>query len=208
MTIRTKIIQYGFQNSIKRGMLFLIRMIGVYYESYYLLKNNINIEVLNHKMEQYDYNDVKALTIEDFAKGDPDVFTCSKLSLISKRLQNPSYIPYGILIKDTLVYSGWINTEKIIFSSNFSKSISLQLDEGVLEDQYCHPNFRGKGYHSKMNLHSLNKLYELGKYKAFVVVLCQNTPAIKTQLKSDFSLKYKMSFLKLWGKQYSFKKKI
>ena len=107
-----------------------------------------------------------------------------------------------------LAYSCWISIKEIGFRKKYNKSIPLLEDEGYLEDAYTHPDFRGKGLHSKMNLFRIMSLLKKGKTRNYVVVQSENVPAIKSQLKSGFIKVRKVTFLILFGKQYLFETKL
>jgi hypothetical protein len=206
MSLKEKFKQYGFKNALKRTAKFLLRKLGIQYESFLFFVNNIDIDEIQQKMQKYDYTDVKELTLDDFNKGDPSVFNDKKMDLIKFRFESGKYWAYGIFNKDKLVYSCWITTHEISFPDKYNKSITLNSNEGFLVDAYCHPTFRGKGLHSKMNLFRLSQLHKMGKDKNIVLVLSENTPAVKSQLKSGFTISKKISFLKIWNKQFYFEK--
>ncbi len=208
MTLKAKIKQYGLINSFKRAVKSLLRRIGIQYESFYLMVNHIALNEIKQKMQRYDYSDVKELTFDDFKLGDPAVFTSAKMQLIKSRFENGKYWAYGIVEKNKLIYSTWISKNDINFSTHYKYSIKLNYNQAVLEDSYCHYNYRGMGLHSKMNLYRLNKMVSLGVNIAYAVVVVNNQPALKTQLKSNFQIRKQISFLKIWGKQYTFEKAI
>jgi len=208
MSIKAKIKQYGFRNSLKRAVKAILRHIGIQYESFYLMINHINPNELKQKMERYDYSDVKELTYDDFKLGDPAVFNPSKMKLIKYRFESGKYWAYGITKNNKLIYSTWISKNNINFSANYTYSIKLDNDQAVLEDSYCHHNYRGNGLHSKMNLYRLMKMVAQGVNLAYVVVVVDNEPALKTQQKSGLKILKQISLLNIWGKQYTFKKHV
>lgn len=200
MKIKIKIKQYGVINSIRRAVKSLLRRIGFVYESYYLMVNNININEVSLKLKQFDYSSVKELTFEDFEKGDKSHFTTPKMELLKSRFYNDDYKAYGILKRGVLVCSGWINTEELHYPRIFEKSFPLKNNEGLLIDAYCHPDYRGRGFHYLINLYSLLKLYEMKRTKIFVIILSENIPAFKTQKKSGFKMLKKIRFVKIFNK--------
>jgi len=175
-----KIKKYGFSRSfsILFGKLFGIRIMKFHY-----LKLVIDYEKAK-KYSQAIYDEVIELEFKHFLTGDKNVFTYKKLELIKNKLNDKSYKAYGIVRNGVLVYSTWISMVKmgLPVKSNYY----LMLDEGLLEDSYCHPSERGKGLHYKMNFYRLMKLYELGKKKCLVIVMDGNKPAYKVQMKSGF----------------------
>lgn len=208
MSLKAKIKQYGLINSFKRAVKSPLRLLGIHYESFYLMVNHIRQEELKQKMECYDYSDVKELTYDDFKLGDPAVFTPAKMQLIKSRFEKGNYWAYGILENNKLIYSTWISKNDINFSMNYTYSIRLYNNHAVLEDSYCHHNYRGRGLHSKMNLYRLLKMLSFGVNTAYAVVVLNNSPALKTQLKSGFQISKQISFFKILGKQCTFEKKL
>jgi hypothetical protein len=146
---------------------------------FHYLKLTIDYEFIKQKLQNFDLN-VKELTYDDFLLGDKSIFYGKKMNVIKQRFEDPTYKGYGIIENDILIYSAWISLEKLglPIKSNFK----LAPTEGYLEDDYCHPSFRGKGIHGKVNLYRLAKLYELGKTECIIIVLDGNTPAIKAQI--------------------------
>ena len=206
MSLKAKIKQYGFKNSLKRAAKSLLRRIGIQYESFYLMVNHIDQDDLKQKMERYDYSDVKELTYNDFKLGDPSVFTPEKMELIKSRYETGKYWAYGLVENNILAYSCWISLSQINFPEKYQTNIKLDNNQGFLEDAYCHPAFRGKGLHSKMNLFRIHQLNKKNKREIFVVLVKDNIPALKSQLKSGFQISKQMSFLKIFGKLYTFEK--
>lgn len=155
----------------------------VRYKMHYLVLNT-DISIINEKLKNFDL-DVKELTYDDFLKGDKNVFKGDKLKLYKTRCQDPNYHAYGIIENDRLVYSTWFSTGNLGLPIITDK-IPLLPNEGLLEDSYCDPIARGRGFHGKMNLYRIKKLYELGKNRVVAIVLDGNTPAFKVQFRSGF----------------------
>jgi len=204
MSIKNKIKQYGLWNSLKLFLKSIFRFVGIRFESFWIIENNLSLDEISRKMSGFDYSDVKELKVEDFKNGDPLYFNNVKLEEARERFESGGYWSFGIYNQEKLVYSCWITTLKISFRQKYNTSIQLLEDEGYLEDSYCHPDYRGKGIHSKMNLFRIMSLCKKGKTRNFVVVQIENIPAIKTQLKSGFIIAKKVTFLILLGKQYVF----
>ena len=53
-----------------------------------------------------------------------------------------------------------------------------------------------------MNLYRIRFLINEGRFKIYVLVISENTPALKSQIKSGFMINKKMFFLKIFGKQF------
>jgi hypothetical protein len=206
--ISEKIIQYGWMNSLKRLFKNILRAIGIVYESYWFMLNKLDRDSIKLEMQKYDYSDVKRFDIDDFKNLTHNVIHKNKHEVIKRRLQDGNYICYGIMGKDKLIYSTWISTDKIVFSSPIYKTIPIESTQAILTDSYCHPDYRNKGLHSKMNLFRLKKIAEMGLTEAIVVVVVENTPAVKTQLKSGFHKEKKICLIKLFGKTYYIEKEL
>lgn len=204
MSIRDKVKQYGWKNSFKLFLKSIIRKIGIQLESFWLLENNLSLDEITQKMSKYDYSNVKELNLDDFENGDSLVFNDVKLDLIRERFESGQYWSFGIYYETQLVYTCWITTLEIGFSKKYNTSMDLLEDEGYLVDAYTHPDFRGKGLHSKMNLFRIMSLMKKGRARNYVVVQNENVPAIKSQLKSGFIKVKKITFLVLFGKRYFF----
>lgn len=203
MSISAKIKQYGLMNFTKRGFKFLLRkVLGIRFESFYFMINHINIEEINLRMLHYDYSDVRELTFDDFKLGDPDVFTPSKLQLIKLRFENDKYWAYGIVDNKNLIFSCWINAYELKYPTISNKAIPFTGNAASLQDAYCHPEYRGKGYHSKMTLYRLYKIAEMQIPKAITIVLFENIPSYKTQLKSGFIVEKHIKVFKFLNKTF------
>ena len=98
------------------------------------------------------------------------------------------------------MYYSWISFKDLGLPFGFNTDVSLSKDEALLEDSFCHPNYRGNGYHAKVNVLRLKTILQRGKKKAVVQVLNGNTPAIKVQQKSGFKLKKKLILTKIGSK--------
>ena len=159
-----------------------------------LADNNLNIQDPNL--------DIKKLELNDIYTGDQEVFNPKKIDLVKKRLSSDNSHGYGILDQGRLIYSTWISTDKIVFKSPVYKIIQISPNQAILEDSYCHPDFRGQGLHSKMNLFRLKKIKEMGFTEAIAIVVKENKPALKTQIKSGFVIKKKLWLVNFFGRAY------
>lgn len=208
MKIREKIIQYGWINSLARLFKIIMRKLGVVFESYWFMLNKLDWDAIELEMQKYDYSDVKELTIDDFKTSDPDVFDEKKLQIIRMRLDNGKHQCYGIFERERLIYSTWISTDRLVFSSPVYKAIPIKSSQAILEDSYCHPDYRNKGLHSQMNLFRLNKIIEMGLTEAIAIVVVDNIPAVKTQLKNGFYKEKKIWIVKIFGRTYYIEKEL
>jgi len=163
----------------------LFRLFKTRVMKFYYLSKEISIDEINEKLIDFDL-DVKELSYNDFLLGDKSVFKNEKLNVIKKRCLDSTYKAYGLIENNELIYSTWISFKTL--GLPVPCKIKLNENEALLEDSYCHPNFRGKGLHSKMNVYRLKKIYESGRNKAVVIVLNGNEPALKVQKKSGFKI--------------------
>jgi hypothetical protein len=167
-----KFILYRFFNT------FLIKLHYLYLE--------IDIDNVNKFLDIEGLN-VKELELKDFLLGDPFVFNKKKMEVIKQRFQDSSYKSYGIIENNILVYSTWISYEKL--GLPIKSNYKLASNEALLEDSYCDSRYRGKGIHSKMNIFRIKKIFEEGKSNVVAIVMDENLPAFKVQIKSGFNNK-------------------
>lgn len=194
--------QYGFSGFVKRGCKFLLRKVGIDVNSYYYMVNTIDAEERRRQFEAAGLPPVKELTYEDFLTGDSSVFTEKKLSSIRARLSEGTFKAFGIIENGCLIYSCWISLKKLESSSSFVNG-SLDPDEGLLMDAYCSPLSRGRGLHGAMNSYRLWQLSQNGKQKAVVIVLKENKPAFKSQIKVGFDVAFIYRVASIWGKTFT-----
>ena len=200
--------QYGLGGFLKRVIKWPLRKIGITINSYYFMVNDIDYEKQKQLFEAKGLRGVKELKYDDFLKGDKSEFTDRKLSKIRQRLDDGNYHAYGIVENDKLVYSCWISLYWLD-SSNACVEGPLKKNECLLFDAYCAPEGRGRGFHSTMNSFRLMKAYEMGKNRSVVIVLKENTPAYKSQLKTGNIVLFEFYVINVWDKVFTnyFKKR-
>ena len=121
--------------------------------------------------------------------------------LFKKRLESLDYKAFGIFKDMKLVYYSWVSFESISLPFNFKNRMILDENEALLEDSFCDPNYRGRGYHSMMNIVRLKTVLETGKKNAVVTVLAGNKPAIRVQKKSGFIIAKKIKLTRVFKKE-------
>lgn len=173
-----KIFKYSLLDIL---LIILKKYFNTYIYKLYYLKLNIDENLTFENPTSYQ---IISLQFEHFLTGDQNTFNKEKLNLIKIRLLDENYRAYGILVNDKLVYSTFISLKKL--GLPISSDIDLNQDEGLLEDSYCHPNYRGKGLHKLMNNYRLNELLNLGKKKCIAIVMEGNLPALKVQQSYGF----------------------
>ncbi|MEC9303054.1 MAG: hypothetical protein VYD59_01270 [Bacteroidota bacterium] len=191
--------QYGlgvFNRLIKSA---LIRF-GLIHETLLVFEKQLNYEDLDKRLKKIDVSNVKKITLKDF-----DTFsglTQSRKELYKKRLDEGSYLVFGIFNNNKLVYYSWVSLKNIGLPFGFQNKIKLDGNQALLEDSFCDADFRGQGYHSKVNIVRQRAILDSGRTEAKVLVVKDNIPAIKTQLKSDFILTSKIVLKKIFKKEY------
>lgn len=194
--------QFGLWGFLKRTAKFFLRKIGIYTNSYYYIVNHIDAEARRRQFEAANLPPVKELAYNDFLLGDSLVFNEKKLDLIRKRLVDGSYKAFGIEENEQLIYSCWISLKKLE-SSNACVEGELDENEGLLVDAYCSPMARGRGLHGAMNAYRLWQLSQHGKSQAVGIVLKENIPALKSQLRVGFEVAFTFYVATIWGKTFT-----
>lgn len=194
MKVAASFRQYGWA-IVPRIMKGLLRRIGIVIESYYLLQYTIDEQSVENKMKAHNYSCVKPLDVEDLDHLTD--FETSKIDLLRKRLSSNGYSGYAIWQDSKIVYLTWISWSKMNYPSLFNLQHPLKINEALLEDSYCHPNYRGRGFHSMMNIFRINEIRKRGKTIVLALVLKENRPALKVQFKSGFHLSEQISLLKV-----------
>lgn len=194
--------QYGFWGFQKLLLKFFLRIIGIEVNSYFYMVNKIDGEARHKQFVLFNINDVKTLTYQDFLLGDKDMFTEKKLKTIKTRLADGTYIPYGIVREGKLIYSCWISMREMELSDNCLID-QLNEYEVLLLDDYCSPIARGKGIHTAMNAYRLWQIAQKGGCRALVIIIKENKPAYKSQLRVGFKVAFDYFIVKFGGKTYT-----
>lgn len=198
--------QYGFIGFISRLLKSILRKTGINFEQYYYLVNDIDRE---KQLEIWNRNPlrVKHLVYEDFLLGDKSVFTEKKLSLIRERLNN-GYYAYGIIENGKLIYSCMLSTRELQVHAG-DVLLPLAENECLMVAAYCAPEARGRGIHSQMNAYRLLQTLELGREKCVAIVLKENVPAFKSQIKVGYKVEFIFYVCKVGNKVFTnfYKKK-
>ena len=113
-----------------------------------------------------------------------------------------SYILYFLNIALDLLRK-LSNTDVSLTSIFLIYPSSDNLPLSVLEDSFCHKDYRGRGLHSKYNLFRLKKILEYGRIYAFVFVFSENIYAINTQKKSGLKEFFNFKVGKIFGFPFS-----
>lgn len=171
-----------------------IRWETSYFLSLDLSQNNLVGEQsgLNEFIQQYN---VRELTYIDFTLGDKKNFSPEKLNTIKERFKDSkNYKAFGIVLNGELIYSCWICRKELILSYG----IRLPMEEDALFlDDYCSPQYRGRGIHSMMNKYRLTYLLNNNMNSVAVSVHTYNKPALRSQKSVGFKFKSKILVYKI-----------
>lgn len=182
-----------------RALKFVLKALGIKYEVYLYCIKDLNQD--NYlKIKPKLTGQIKELTIDLIGKSSLIFFDSTKLELFRKRLSGNNFKGYGYYHNGVLVYYTWISFKDFEMSVPTTK-LSLNTDEGLLLDSYCHPNYRSFGIHQFMNEFRIKTLKENDKNKAVVIVLKENLPARKTQKQSGFRCERVILYKKIWNYQ-------
>lgn len=161
-------------------------LLGIRLEKYYLFQIEIEEEKLENKPLAVGF-DVVEITDKNIGKYDFSLFQ-RKIDRFKARLNNPNFRLYAVVESRLVCYYTWISYEFFIFPRYVSQVKKLQSDEAFLFDSACANEYKGRGFHTYMNIFRLRKIYENGRHKALVLVLSGNTPAINVQKKSGMKI--------------------
>lgn len=196
-SIKNKYKQYGFWGFVRRAFKSFLRLFGIEFNRYYFLENTIDYEKQKSFYDSRSLENARELVINDFLNSDSPRYITAM-----NRFSSSGFKAFGVFGDGKLVYSCWISLNKL---ESHEKIISgtLPSDSFLLIDAYCAPDARGKGIHGTMNAYRLMKGYELGKKKALAIVLHENSPALKSQIKVGFNVLFEFRTLKVFGKEYT-----
>ena len=186
--------QYGW-SAVPRLFKAVLRKFGIIIETFFLLKYKLNEIDITHKFNQYNYSDVRELTEEDISK--IKFVSSEKLEIYKNRFHSGNYSCYAIIKNKEIQYLTWISWSDMNYPTVFEKNEDLKPEEALLEDSFCSPEHRGQGYHSMMNIFRLKKILDKQKSEVLALVLKENKPALKVQLKSGFYFDSRIKFIKI-----------
>lgn len=160
--------------------------IGIRKEQYYLFQIEITKEKLecNPLAEGFDAVEINAYNINEY---DFSLFE-KKINQFINRLSNPTFRMYAVVEGKKVCYYTWISFDEFIFPRYVEQKKELNHDEAFLFDSACAEEYKGRGFHSYMNIFRLRKIYESGRKSGLVLVLEGNSPAMKVQVKSGMKI--------------------
>ena len=202
--IKDSLNQFGFWGFTKRVILKLFRCIGVCFEYYYLLELELPSLLLSDCDDKYIWN-TKMLEINDFKKSyEINNFlniSKSKLNLFEWRFKH-EYEAFGVYYQNDLIYTSWLSY-KTLEIPGVDKTTEMPCGYALLLDDFCASHMRKRGIHGYVNNQRLKKLKSKNIKKAFVVVMCGNTPALKSHIKNGFNISFKYFTLSICGVHFS-----
>jgi hypothetical protein len=202
MQILEKYKQYGFCGIISRLYKRVFRIFGIRYEQYMIMACPLSLTTCHPLYIDLNKYLVRELSFADFEKADSREFSKQKLQIIFDRFNKPGFYAYGVFLGDDLIYSCWLSTKSFEMSESY---LNGPLDDKfvLFLDDYCMPEYRGRGIHSYMNSFRLLKAKELGKKVALVIILKENLPAFKSQKKAGFHVLFDFYTLSFGKKHLS-----
>lgn len=181
---------YIFSRIVKN----ILRKIGFTLETYYLLFYEFDKKSSQDLFNSIDYSSVKILEINDLKH--LHHFSQEKKELLKQRLLTSDYSGYALWKDEKIIYVTWISWSKMNYPSHFNLQYELNINEALLEDSFCHPDFRGRGLHFMMNNFRMYEIFKKNKTTVLALVLKENIPALKVQIKCGFQIKKKINLKK------------
>jgi|SRR5690606_2070524 len=179
------------------------RRFGIISESFYLLKLDSSQFV-----SAFNISATKIVEIKNIDSYDLSVFKFpnKKIELFRNRIDSGAYSCYGYMRDDQIVYITWVSWKTMNYPSFFGIVENLDETQALLEDSYCLPDYRGRGIHSEMNKYRLREVFSRAKKEVFVLILKENAPAIKAQIKCGFKVDSVIIFRKIFNNKRIIKK--
>jgi GNAT superfamily N-acetyltransferase len=198
--LKAKLRQYGYRNSLIRGVKSILRRSGITFEKFLVLKRDLDRKLI--PIEPKIEISVKQLNFRDFDNADHFGFSEDSLDLFKRRFDRNGYIALGAFDKGRLIYFCWLSSDNFESSVNLSDRVLLDKDEALLLNAFTHPDYRGLGIHTYMNAIRLNRLIDIGKKRAVVLVLFENIPARRSQARVGFDAEYLVYYRKIFKKLF------
>lgn len=186
--------------TISRLFRGIFSRLGIWWQSYYIMQTDINIDNVNKKLKEYSKKipySIVELNYNDFLKGDKEFCTQKKMNKYIKWFDDNKRKAYGVIINEELAHSSWISFENIEITNKIK--LTNFDDYALLQDDYTGKRYRGIGLHNYVNLYRLKMIFEYKKTKAIVIVSTKNIPALKTQIKSGFKISSNVILISIFG---------
>lgn len=204
--IKEKIILYGYlQTFILIIKSCVKKLFFISWDNYYLMER----EITASDIYAFDKDlEIRKLSATDY---DNDLWKAvfwnnQKQQLYIKRFMNPDSVAYGVFCDKNLACSGWILYGEVAIREQFH--YMTDKSTGLLFDDYCHPEYRGRGLYKLLTNYRISEMAKNGVSKGYVVVLSYNRASIKAQLRCGFRVKKKFHIVTLGHITYCSLKKI
>ncbi len=194
--------QYGFWTLCVHIFKALLRKIGISYNVYYYLINEVNYSLVKSYWDSHNIDDAKDLTYEDFLLDASEAYPLEKLEIIKTRLTEGGYYAYGVIRDGKLAYSNMISLNEFIPPYPLKKG-ELNVSDFLNLNDYCAPEYRGRGIHGAMCAYRLLKGLDFGKKRAITIILKGNKPALNAHLRLGSQVAFKYYTLSLWGNNFT-----
>ncbi|WP_290798054.1 hypothetical protein [Flavihumibacter sp. UBA7668] len=180
--------QYGFPNALYLVFTKIGEKLGYYHEVYTVFEQELNSAKTTRPLAAGFYS--RELSMEDINQLTNTWVPQEQLHGFKNRLLKPGNIGLGIFVETTheLAYYFWLSFEKIEFPDYLDAFHTLQLGaaEAYLYDGYCHPDYRGNGFHGFAAVYLMNRAREAGKTNVITIIRSINRAAILSQEKVGF----------------------
>lgn len=188
--------QYGFLNAAYLVFTKIGEKFGYYQEVYTVFEQNLDAVKTTRPLTNGFY--CSELSLADLNTMQSSWLSQEQVQAFRNRLSEPGCIGLGIYTQtgNELVYYFWISFNKIEFPAHLDAFHTLHLGptEAYLYDGYCHPGYRGKGFHGFAAVYLMNKAFEAGKTKVITIIRSINRSAIVSQEKVGFRAKKEIRF--------------
>lgn len=193
--------QYGAISFLKRTIKYFLRMLGIKYNSYLFMTKALDYDALLQQWQNNPIPNVLLLSVSDYEKGDPAVFTKKKSNTLQKQLKS-GCLAYGVIEGDRLLFSCMLSLNSLYTSSPIVHD-TLQNEECLLFDAYCIPQERGKKLHNRMLTYRLLQGCKYGKKESITIVLKDNRASYRSLKRVGFDVKFNYYVLAIGKKVYT-----
>lgn len=91
---------------------------------------------------------------------------------------------YGGFLNQKLIYITWVLYNHIDFAGNLNEAFGC----AMIWNTHCLSAYRGRGIHTYVKSWCLNEMFRNSVNKCYEAILSYNRPALRTQIKLNFSI--------------------
>ncbi|ULQ51839.1 GNAT family N-acetyltransferase [Flavihumibacter fluvii] len=199
-----RIKQYGFTNLMRILVKKTLQKPGYFHDEYILYQTDLRNGPPPLRQLPPGFTN-RQLELKDFIQSAIIEFEPAKIDLYKRRLDSGNYLAYGIFKEQHLVYYFWLSLKEVELPEHMAEKSTLEVgpDEGYLADGYCHPDYRGQGFHGYMGSFLMHLISKMGRHYATTIIMKENRAARKSQEKIGFTPLTKIEF-KGFGKHARF----